>query len=125
MRGGETCLWGEGINHHNQDEYLWRGAAAAAERLWSPYAATPSHALAADRFAQHLCRLALLGIHAGPIGPGFCPADTLATPPAQRAAAAALAALDGTPSDGSGDVRLSSETLRSVREALRAAAKGV
>ena len=85
MRGGETAMWGEGINKDNQAQYVWRGAAAAAERLWSPRDATPGHAAAAARFAEHLCRLALLGVAAGPIGPNFCPADA-APPPAARGA---------------------------------------
>jgi N-acetyl-beta-hexosaminidase len=32
--GGETALWGEGINEDNFDAYAFRGAGAAAERLW-------------------------------------------------------------------------------------------
>ncbi len=68
-------MWGEGINAANADAYIWRGAAAAAERLWSPLALTPSHAQATGRFTEHLCRLQGLGVRAGPIGPGFCPSD--------------------------------------------------
>lgn len=92
MLGGETCMWGEGINEDNFDEYVWRGAGAAAERLWSPYALTPSHATAAPRFVEHLCRLSLLGVRAGPIQPSFCPADAMPKPNATAALAAGVAA---------------------------------
>jgi hypothetical protein len=92
--GGETAMWGEGINKDNADAYIWRGAAAAAERLWSPLALTPSHAAAAGRFAEHLCRLHLLGVHAGPSGPGFCPSDVAAAGAGIRAAARAAVDAD-------------------------------
>jgi hypothetical protein len=36
LEGGETAMWGEGINKDNAAQYIWRGAAAVAERLWSP-----------------------------------------------------------------------------------------
>jgi hypothetical protein len=88
--GGETALWGEGVNKDNQDAYLWRGASAAAERLWSPLSLTPNHTVASGRFTEQLCRLHELGVHAGPIGPGFCPADTQAIPMRGSAAAHAL-----------------------------------
>merc|ERR1712232_1378017 len=42
LLGGETAMWGEGINQDNFDAFVWHGAAAAAERLWSPLAATKS-----------------------------------------------------------------------------------
>ena len=101
-----------GINKDNAAAFMWRGAAAAAERLWSPQALTPSHSTAAPRFAEHLCRLALLGVRAGPIGPNFCPADSQA--PASSAALVALELL--------GDGRAESVTLsRSEADAVRAA----
>jgi hypothetical protein len=75
LLGGETAMWGEGINAANADAYIWRGAVAAAERLWSPLALTPNHTQASGRMAEHLCRLQGLGVRAGPIGPGFCPFD--------------------------------------------------
>ena len=99
MVGGETCMWGEGINEDNFDEYVWRGAGAAAERLWSPYALTPSHTTANDRFVEHLCRLSLLGIRAGPIQPNFCPADAMPKPNATLAASA-VAAIDAAVAEG-------------------------
>jgi len=84
--GGETAMWGEGINQYNADAYIWRGAAAAAERLWSPLELTPSYVGALGRYPEHLCRLHILGVHAGPIAPGFCPADVHTLPSASGAA---------------------------------------
>ena len=105
-------MWGEGINAANADAYIWRGAAAAAERLWSPLALTPSHAQAAARFAEHLCRLQALGVRAGPIGPVFCPSDVAAAGLAGVRAAALAAA-------GAGQgLALSSEQARALAAAL-------
>ena len=106
-------MWGEGINAANADAYIWRGAAAAAERLWSPLALTPSHAQAAGRFAEHLCRLQALGVRAGPIGPGFCPSDAAAAAGVAEIRAAALAAAGA----GRG-LALSSEQARALAAAL-------
>lgn len=90
--GGETAMWGEGINEDNFDAFVWRGAAAAAERLWSteeslgcPESACPGITGARKRsywlhegdprFADQLCRMSQQGIKTGPIAPGFCPSD--------------------------------------------------
>ena len=35
MLGGETAMWGEGINKDNFDAFVWRAATAAAECLWT------------------------------------------------------------------------------------------
>lgn len=108
MLGGETAMWGEGINEDNFDEYVWRGAGAAAERLWSPYALTPTHAAATDRFVEHLCRLSLLGVRAGPIEPSYCPADTMPKPNATLATAV-IGAIDSAlahPGGAAGGSRL-------------------
>ena len=70
-------MWGEGINAGNSPAFVWRGTSAVAERLWSPYNATPSHDLAVNRLVEHVCRLQLLGIRAGPIEPSFCPSDVV------------------------------------------------
>jgi hypothetical protein len=116
--GGETAMWGEGINAGNADAYIWRGAAAAAERLWSALAQTPTHQLAAGRFVEHLCRLWMLGVRAGPIGPNFCPAD--AVMPAAAAASRARAVLRATaPAGDDGSVTLSRAQVEALREALR------
>ena len=97
--GGETAIWGEGINEDNFDAYVWRSTAAAAERLWSseqslgcpedicpgihanprrPVRAGPSHWLLPGdpRMADQLCRMSQLSIKTGPTAPGFCPSDT-------------------------------------------------
>jgi len=94
--GGETAMWGEGINADNFDAYVWRGAAAAAERLWateeslgcpadvcpgirnarpgpSQWLKPGSHG--APRLGDQLCRMSRMGVRPGPIGPGFCPSD--------------------------------------------------
>ncbi len=111
-------MWGEGINKDNAAQYIWRGAAAAAERLWSAKAQTPSHDQATRRFQEHLCRLAILGVRAGPIGPNFCPADAQAP-----TAAAALAALDTLAGSSETEtVVLSRAQLQVVRTALHFAA---
>lgn len=109
-------MWGEGVNAGNADAYIWRGAAAVAERLWSDLEATPSHKLAAGRLAEHLCRIWQLGVRAGPIGPNFCPgADTGAD-----SATAAMVAMDGAVEGSNGSVTLSRAQAAVVREALRA-----
>ena len=106
-----------GINKDNAAAFMWRGAASAAERLWSPQALTPSHAAAFPRFSEHLCRLALLGVRAGPIGPNFCPADSQSL-----SASAALAALE-VMGDGRAEwLTLSRSEADVVRAALRSAA---
>jgi hexosaminidase len=118
MKGGETAMWGEGINKDNAAQYIWRGAAAAAERLWSAQARTPSHSQATERFQEHLCRLAMLGVRAGPIGPNFCPADAQAP-----MAAAALTALNALASSSETEtVALSRAQFEAVRSALQLAA---
>lgn len=94
--GGETAIWSEGINVDNFDAYVWRGASAAAERLWAteqslgcPAETCPgirnlrpgpsqwlqpgSHG--APRLGDQLCRMSRMGVRTGPIGPGFCPSD--------------------------------------------------
>ena len=119
MRGGETAMWGEGINKDNVDEYVWRGAAAAAERLWSPQDQTAAHADAAGRFAEFLCRMAVLGVRAGPIGPGFCPSDAAPVGAAQPAAAALSAAIDAAArSSAPQRVVLTLEEAQLVQQAL-------
>ena len=45
-------MWGEGINKRNFDAYVWHGAAAIAERLWSDPAQTTDLDAARDRLAR-------------------------------------------------------------------------
>ena len=92
-------MWGEGINADNFEQFVWRGAAATAERLWAteeslgcPPDACPgisgarpgkSHwmrtgtglSLPAGRLADQLCRMSREGLKPGPIAPSFCPSD--------------------------------------------------
>ena len=102
MLGGETAMWGEGINKDNFDAFVWRAATAAAERLWTteralgcPEATCPGVGAAAaaagmpmpkttywlteggntGRLDDQLCRMSRMGIRTGPIAPGFCPSD--------------------------------------------------
>jgi hexosaminidase len=115
LLGGEAAMWGEGINADNADAYIWRGAAAIAERLWSDLQSTPSHQQAAGRLAEHLCRLGPLGVRAGAIGPNFCPSDTgMGT-----TTAAATAAMEGAVHSSDGSVMLSPMQAAAVRQALQ------
>ena len=114
LLGGETAMWGEGINSANADAYIWRGAAAAAERLWSPLALTPNHTQAAGRLTEHLCRLQALGVKAGPIGPGFCPSDIAVAGSELAAIKAAALTAAGTGQS----LALSSEQARVLAAAL-------
>jgi len=116
--GGEACMWTEFISPETIDSRMWPKSAAVAERLWSALAQTPTHQLAAGRFVEHLCRLWMLGVRAGPIGPNFCPAD--AVMPAAAAASRARAVLRATaPAGDDGSVTLSRAQVEALREALR------
>ena len=102
MLGGETAMWGEGINKDNFDAFVWREAAAAAERLWTTemvlgcpeQICTGINAAATaagvklppvsrwltsgdnpNRLDDQLCRMSRMGVRTGPIAPGFCPSD--------------------------------------------------
>ena len=128
-------MWGEGINEDNFDAFVWRGAAAIAERLWTteerllcpathcpgikdadgfgPGNATrywlvpdgPSGNYA--RFADQLCRMSRRGARVGPTAPGYCPSDSGAT--AERRAQAVLRQL-----------QIENARLREENAALRA-----
>jgi len=75
LLGGESAMWGEGINKDNFDAYVWHGAAAVGERLWSPAATTQSISAMQPRLASQMCRMTQENFRVGPIFPGFCPAD--------------------------------------------------
>ncbi len=76
LRGGETAMWGEGINQWNGDAFMFRTTTAVAERLWSQYGPqTINNEAANDRLVEALCRIEMLGVRAGPIQPSFCPGD--------------------------------------------------
>lgn len=70
--GGEVCMWGEHIDGSDIEQTIWPRAAAAAERLWTPY-----DQLAKDtrqvtgRLAHFRCLLNQRGVAAAPLaGPG-------------------------------------------------------
>ncbi|GAB2218460.1 hypothetical protein Droror1_Dr00001683 [Drosera rotundifolia] len=69
--GGEVCMWGERIDASDIQQTIWPRAAAAAERLWTPYdklAQDPSEVT--SRLAHFRCLLNQRGIAAAPLA-GF------------------------------------------------------
>uniref|UniRef100_A0A2N9H2G8 beta-N-acetylhexosaminidase n=1 Tax=Fagus sylvatica TaxID=28930 RepID=A0A2N9H2G8_FAGSY len=80
--GGEVCMWGEHIDGSDIEQTIWPRAAAAAERLWTPYdnlAKDPRQVT--GRLAHFRCLLNQRGIAAAPlagpgrvapVGPGSC-----------------------------------------------------
>ncbi|OVA10638.1 Glycoside hydrolase family 20 [Macleaya cordata] len=70
--GGEVCMWGEHIDGSDIEQTIWPRAAAAAERMWTPF-----DKLAKDprdvtrRLARFRCLLNQRGVAAAPLtGPG-------------------------------------------------------
>ncbi|XP_078429452.1 beta-hexosaminidase 1 [Wolffia australiana] len=83
--GGEVCMWGETADTSDIQQTIWPRAAAAAERLWSPRAATTGgdlNAIVLPRLEYFRCLLNRRGVAAAPvtnslarkppIGPGSC-----------------------------------------------------
>ena len=69
--GGETTMWAECVDHVIFDSIVWPRAAAAAEKLWSPRAATQNATTeVGERLAEHRCRLVARGVRAAPINDG-------------------------------------------------------
>ncbi|OMO99882.1 hypothetical protein CCACVL1_03565 [Corchorus capsularis] len=80
--GGEVCMWGETIDASDIEQTIWPRAAAAAERLWTPYdklAKNPRQVT--GRLAHFRCLLNQRGVAAAPLagfgrssprGPGSC-----------------------------------------------------
>ena len=69
--GGETTMWAECVDHIIFDSIVWPRAAAAAEKLWSPRAATQNATTeVGERLAEHRCRLVARGVRAAPIFDG-------------------------------------------------------
>ncbi|KAK6915796.1 Beta-hexosaminidase, eukaryotic type, N-terminal [Dillenia turbinata] len=70
--GGEVCMWGEYIDGSDIEQTIWPRAAAAAERLWTPYdklAKDPRRVT--GRLAHFRCLLNERGVPAAPLnGPG-------------------------------------------------------
>ena len=65
--GGETTMWNVCVDAVNFDSVVWPRAAAAAEVLWSPRAATQNSTAAMHRMEVHRCRLLDLGVNAAPL----------------------------------------------------------
>ena len=66
--GGETTMWAECVDSIIFDAIVWPRAAAAAEKLWSPRAATVhADASVARRLQEHRCRLVARGVPAAPL----------------------------------------------------------
>ena len=76
LLGGQAAAWGEGLAAHDFDAYVWRGAAAVAERLWSPRNTTDV-ADALERMGDQMCFMQRHGIYAPPVGPSWCPGDEI------------------------------------------------
>jgi len=70
--GGEAAMWGEQVDSTNIDSRMWPRACAVAERLWSARGVVNMDS-AQKRLRKMRCRMAQLGVGAGPILPGFCP----------------------------------------------------
>ncbi|KAL5731957.1 beta-N-acetylhexosaminidase [Ranunculus cassubicifolius] len=75
--GGEVCMWGETIDASDIEQTIWPRAAAAAERLWTPYdslAKNPREVT--GRLSRFRCLLNQRGVAAAPLaGPGRTPPE--------------------------------------------------
>ena len=61
-------MWAECVDTVIFDSIVWPRAAAAAEKLWSPQAATQhADALVVARLQEHRCRLVARGVRAAPL----------------------------------------------------------
>ena len=77
-------MWGDDVNADVIEAYVWRGALALAERLWSAPSALrdPRKNNAPQvRLAQMGCRMRMRGIAVGPTQADWCPADSLPLSP--------------------------------------------
>ncbi|KAG8380367.1 hypothetical protein BUALT_Bualt06G0008100 [Buddleja alternifolia] len=66
--GGEVCMWGEHVDGSDIEQTIWPRAAAAAERLWTPYdrlAKDPEQVT--DRLSYFRCLLNQRGVAAAPL----------------------------------------------------------
>ncbi|KAF7113735.1 hypothetical protein RHSIM_RhsimUnG0108400 [Rhododendron simsii] len=66
--GGEVCMWGETVDGSDIEQTIWPRAAAAAERLWTPYeklAKDPAQVI--GRLTQFRCLLNQRGVAAAPL----------------------------------------------------------
>lgn len=66
--GGEVCMWGETVDASDIQQTIWPRAAAAAERLWTPYDKLAKEAKqVTGRLAHFRCLLNQRGIAAAPL----------------------------------------------------------
>ncbi|KAK4487878.1 hypothetical protein RD792_003616 [Penstemon davidsonii] len=85
--GGEVCMWGEHIDGSDIEQTIWPRAAAAAERLWTPYdmlAKDPEQVR--SRLSHFRCLLNQRGVAAAPLDGLerlWTPYDMLAKDPEQ------------------------------------------
>ncbi|KAK2635112.1 hypothetical protein Ddye_029904 [Dipteronia dyeriana] len=66
--GGEVCMWGETVDTSDIEQTIWPRAAAAAERLWTPYdnlAKDPVEVI--GRLTNFRCLLNRRGVAAAPL----------------------------------------------------------
>ncbi|KAF9589741.1 hypothetical protein IFM89_028650 [Coptis chinensis] len=66
--GGEVCMWGEHIDGSDIEQTIWPRAAAAAERMWTPYdllAKNPREVT--GRLSHFRCLLNQRGVAAAPL----------------------------------------------------------
>ncbi|KAL5773816.1 hypothetical protein ACOSQ2_013740 [Xanthoceras sorbifolium] len=66
--GGEVCMWGETVDASDIEQTIWPRAAAAAERLWTPYdnlAKDPRQVF--GRLKHFRCLLNKRGVAAAPL----------------------------------------------------------
>ncbi|KAH7685118.1 hexosaminidase protein [Dioscorea alata] len=66
--GGEVCMWGETVDASDIEQTIWPRAAAAAERLWTPFemlAEDPKQVT--TRLARFRCLLDRRGVAAAPL----------------------------------------------------------
>ncbi|XP_031287803.1 beta-hexosaminidase 3 [Pistacia vera] len=69
--GGEVCMWGETVDASDIQQTIWPRAAAAAERLWTPYGKLAKDTtLVTGRLAHFRCLLNQRGIAAAPLAAG-------------------------------------------------------
>ncbi|KAL6620255.1 hypothetical protein ACP70R_035394 [Stipagrostis hirtigluma subsp. patula] len=66
--GGEVCMWGEHIDASDIQQTIWPRAAAAAERLWTPFDKLAKNTRSVTaRLARFRCLLNLRGVAAAPL----------------------------------------------------------
>ncbi|XP_015873599.2 beta-hexosaminidase 3 [Ziziphus jujuba] len=66
--GGEVCMWGETVDASDIEQTIWPRAAAAAERLWTPYdRLAKDTSKVTGRLAHFRCLLNQRGVAAAPL----------------------------------------------------------